>query len=189
MFAAALRIARFIASHPLTHDRKLAAFARFVRWQVESRLRSEVVVPWIAGTRLAARRGMHGVIGNIYCGLHELIEMAFTLHLLRAGDLFDDIGANVGSYTVLAAGVCRARVVAVKPSAVAGAALAKNIALNRLGDRVSVEAAALGNSIEELAFSTGQDTTNHVRRQRFGPHQKVRRPPPIFCSPTRRLLP
>ena len=45
---------------------------------------------------------MHGVTGNVYCGLHDFAEMSFMLHLLRAGDLFADIGANVGSYTVLA---------------------------------------------------------------------------------------
>jgi FkbM family methyltransferase len=164
--SAIVRTGRFIASHPLTRDRKLAAFARFARWQVESRLRSEVVVPWVAGTRLAVRRGMHGATGNIYCGLHEFTEMAFILHLLRAGDLFADIGANVGSYTVLAAGVRGARVVAVEPGCAARVALAQNIALNRLGDRVSVQAVALGASVGRLAFSTGQDTTNHRLEQK-----------------------
>lgn len=174
MLAAIVRTGRFIASHPLTRDRKLAAFARFVRWQVESRLHSEVVVPWIAGTRLAVRRKMHGVTGNIYCGLHEFTEMAFILHLLRAGDLFADIGANVGSYTVLAAGVCGARVIAVEPGSAAGAALAKNIALNGLGDRVSVQSVAVGASVGELAFTMGQDTTNHVSRESDGARQQVR---------------
>jgi FkbM family methyltransferase len=169
-----VRTARFIAAHPLTRDRKLAAFARLARWQLESRLRSEVVVPWIAGTRLAVRRGMHGVTGNIYCGLHDFAEMSFMLHLLRAGDLFADIGANVGSYTVLAAGVRGARVVAVEPDPGAGADLAKNISLNRLGDRVNVEAVALGAGVGELAFSTGQGPMNHVLNGCDQGHRKVR---------------
>lgn len=174
MLPAIVRTGRFIATHPLTRDRKLAAFARFARWQIESRLRSEVVVPWIAGTRLAVRRGMHGATGNVYCGLHDFAEMAFILHLLRAGDLFADIGANVGSYTVLAAGVRGARVVAVEPGAAAGVALAKNIALNGLGDRVSVHCVALGASVGRLAFSTGQDTTNHVLSESDEGDQQVR---------------
>lgn len=174
MLPAMVRTGRFIAAHPLTRERKLAAFARFARWQVESRLHAEVVVPWIAGTRLAVRRGMHGVTGNIYCGLHEFNEMAFVLHLLRAGDLFADIGANVGSYTVLAAGVRGARVVAVEPGSAARVALARNVALNRLGDRVSVQSVALGASVGRLAFSTGQDTTNHVLNDSEERHQQVR---------------
>jgi FkbM family methyltransferase len=171
---AIVRTGRFIAEHPLTRDRKLAAFARLARWQVESRLHAEVVVPWVAGTRLAVRCGMHGVTGNIYCGLHEFTEMAFTLHLLRAGDLFADIGANVGSYTVLAAGVRGARVVAVEPGSAAGAALANNVALNRLGDRVSVYSVALGASDGQAAFSTGQDTTNHVLNESEESHCQLR---------------
>ena len=40
---AILNLAGFIASHPLTRDRKLRAFSRLVRWQVESRLWGEMV--------------------------------------------------------------------------------------------------------------------------------------------------
>jgi FkbM family methyltransferase len=174
LFISILKTARLIASHPLTRDRKLAALGRVARWQLESRFRSEVVIPWIAGTRLAVRRGMHGATGNIYCGLHEFTEMAFTLHLLRPGDLFADIGANVGSYTVLAAGVCAARVVAVEPGSTARAALAKNITLNNLGAQVSMRAVALGTSVGDLAFSTGQDTTNHVLSEGHGRQRRVR---------------
>ena len=117
---------------------------------------------------------MHGITGNIYCGLHEFTEMSFTLHLLRRGDLFADIGANVGSYTVLAAGVRGARVVAVEPSASARAHLAKNIALNGLGDCVTVEPVALGASVGELRFSTGLGPINHVSSDGLEGHQNVR---------------
>ncbi len=72
----------------------------------------EVIVHWIGGTRLAARRGMTGLTGNIYAGLHEFADMAFLLHFLRPSDLFADVGANVGSYTILASGVVRCPTVA-----------------------------------------------------------------------------
>ena len=75
---------------------------------------------------------------------------------------------------MLAAGVRGARVVAVEPGAAAGVALAKNIALNGLGDRVSVHCVALGASVGRLAFSTGQDTTNHVLSESDEGHHKVR---------------
>ena len=129
---AILNLASYIASHPLTRDRKLRAFTRLLRWQVESRLRGEVVVPWVEGTRLAARRGMAGATGNIYCGLHEFEDMAFVLHFLRPGDLFVDIGANIGSYTVLASGVRKARTMAFEPDPLTFEALSRNIALNQL---------------------------------------------------------
>src|SRR5579863_4327451 len=129
---ALVNLASFIVGHPLTHDRKLQAFGRFARWQVTSRLQREVVVPWIEGTHLAVRRGMTGATGNIYCGLHEFEDMAFLLHFLRPDDLFVDIGANIGSYTILASGVRRARTIAFEPDPVTFAALSRNIALNAL---------------------------------------------------------
>jgi FkbM family methyltransferase len=162
----------FLAQHPLTRGDLPRALGRVARWQIESRLRREVAVPWVAGTRLLVRRGMTGATGNIYAGLHEFAEMAFVLHLLRAGDLFADIGANVGSYTVLAAGVRRARVVAVEPGTAARAALRDNVDLNGLGDLVRVEGAALGASQGRVAFTTGLDTTNHVL-DGDGPHEEV----------------
>ena len=99
-------LADFIAGHPLTRDQKLRAFGRFFRWQVESRLRREVIVPWIGGTRLAARKGMTGATGNIYCGLHEFEDMAFLLHFLRPCDAFVDAGANI-VYTIRLASGCQ----------------------------------------------------------------------------------
>jgi FkbM family methyltransferase len=70
--------------------------------------------------------------------------------------------------------VCGARVVAVEPGSAAGTALARNIALNKLENRVSVEAVALGDTFGELPFSSGQDPTNHVLSHRDEQYQKVR---------------
>ncbi len=94
----------FILRHPIAGRTRVRSLMRYADWQIRSRRMSEVVVPWIGDTRLVARSGMSGATGNIYCGLHEYAEMAFTLHMLRPGDLFCDAGANIGSYSVLASG-------------------------------------------------------------------------------------
>jgi FkbM family methyltransferase len=67
-----------------------------------------------------------------------------------------------------------ARVVAVEPDFAAGVALAENIALNGLGDRISVHSVALGAFVGRLAFSTGRDATNHVLNDSDEGHQRVR---------------
>ena len=72
---------------------------------------------------------MTGATGNIYAGLHEFADMAFTLHFLRPDDLFMDVGANVGSYTLLASGVCKARTISFEPYPETMAALRRNIDL------------------------------------------------------------
>ena len=181
------QLIRFLVQHPLTRSDLPRALGRVARWQIESRLRRQVVVPWIGGTRLLVKRGMTGATGNIYAGLHEFAEMAFVLHLLRAGDLFADIGANVGSYTVLAAGVRGARVVAVEPGSAARAGLRANVDLNGLGDLVQVEGVALGAAQGRVAFTTGLDTTNHVLDGSDEPHEQVEQTTVDTCAaPTAR---
>jgi len=155
-------LARFFASHPLTRDAPLKAWGRFARWQIESRLRDEIVVPWVGGQKLALRRGMSGATGNLYVGLHEFADMAFVVHFLREGDLFLDIGANVGSFTVLASGVARARSFSFEPIADTARDLRRNIAVNNLASLVSVHELALGERDGEVAMTVGLGPMNTV---------------------------
>lgn len=152
----------FITGHPLTRERPIAAIARFARWQIQSRIRRDVEFTWIGGSKLIVRNGMTGATGNIYCGLHEFVDMAFVLHLLRPDDLFVDVGANIGSYTVLASAVAGAKTIAVEPDPTTMAALSKNIAANAIDDRVSTLEAALGADSGVARFTVGLDTINRI---------------------------
>ncbi|WP_340644588.1 FkbM family methyltransferase [Phenylobacterium sp.] len=152
----------FITNHPLTRDRPLAALARFARWQVASRLKREVIFDWIEGSKLAARHGMAGATGNIYCGLHEFADMAFMLHMLRPGDLFVDVGANIGSYTVLASAVCGAETLAIEPDPGTMVSLKRNIEVNEIGGRVTVFEVALGAEQGVAKFTVGLDSMNRM---------------------------
>lgn len=162
MWSRLIRTLHFITNHPLTRERPWSALARFAGWQIASRWSSEVIVPWIDDARLAVRRGMTGATGNVYCGLHEFADMAFVLHLLRPGDLFVDIGANVGTYTVLASKVCGASSIAIEPDPDAARALRRNIALNGIEDLVEVVETAAGASEGRARFTVGLDTCNRM---------------------------
>jgi FkbM family methyltransferase len=91
--------------------------------------------------------------------------MAFVLHFLRKGDLFFDVGANVGSYTILASAVCGANTLAFEPDPGAVRALRKNIEANDIGDRVTVRTAALGSHEGGALLTTGRDTMNRIVRE------------------------
>src|ERR1700737_2016418 len=132
MLRSMANLSALFSTHPLTQDAPFKAWGRFAAWQLRSRLRRETLVPWISGQRLAVRRGMTGATGNIYVGLHEFADMMFMLHFLQEGDLFLDVGANVGSYTVLASGVCRASTWAFEPDPNTVRHLRRNIAINEL---------------------------------------------------------
>ena len=119
-------------------------------------------MPWVNDARLIVRSGLTGATGNLYAGLHEFEDMAFVLHALRPADVFVDIGANVGSYTVLGGAVVGARGISIEPIPATFALLQQNIAINNLGDRVQALNIGLGQSEGVLRFTCGLDTVNHV---------------------------
>ncbi len=158
-----VRMALAAARHPLARQAPASTLGRFVRWQLGARILGHpVVVPFASGTRLVVEPGMTGATGSIYFGLHEFSDMAFVAHVLRAGDLFVDVGANVGTYTVLAAGVAEADVLACEPVGSTYARLARNIAINELGPRVRCAQVALSDRSGLVVMTTGLDTMNRV---------------------------
>jgi FkbM family methyltransferase len=156
------RLQRFFSEHPLTSDALLGAWLRFLSWQMRSRIQPEIMIKWVGGQRLLVRHGMTGATGNIYVGLHEFFDMMVPIHFLRPGDLFLDIGANVGTYTVLASGVCRANTFAFEPDPDTVCHLKKNIDVNRLSELVRVYECALGATRGDIAFTVGNDTVNRI---------------------------
>jgi len=117
---------------------------------------------FISGVNFYAKKGSYGLTGNIYSGLHEFEDMAFLLHYLKPGDIFFDVGANVGSYTLLASGVCRAKTKAIEPVSATFDLLVKNIELNSLQNKTQLINAAAGANEGTLTFTTNEDVTNHV---------------------------
>lgn len=157
---------QFLLDHPLSRHQKLAALKRFMLWQLGSRiLNKPVVTEFVNGSRLLVRRGMTGATGNLYVGLHEFEHMAFVLHGLRATDLFVDVGANIGSYTVLAGAGVGAEGIAIEPIPSTFAALQDNINLNGLTQRIERLNVGIGKTTSTLYFSTEHDTKNHVITQ------------------------
>ena len=110
-----IQLFRFAWNHPLNQGERRTAINRVIRWQLASRMMpGPIALPFVIGTQLFATRGMTGATGNWYCGLHEYEDMSFVLNALRPGDLFVDVGANIGSYSILAGGG-GARVIAIEP--------------------------------------------------------------------------
>lgn len=162
LFKSLARLNRFFSEHPLTSDDPFEAWLRFAAWQLRSRLQEEITFKWVGGQRLIVRRDMTGATGNIYVGLHEFFDMIVPIHLLRSGDLFLDIGANVGTYTVLASGVCRANTFAFEPDPGAASHLGKNIDVNRLSELVVVYQCAIGATKGVIPFTIEKDTENRI---------------------------
>lgn len=152
-----------LVTHPVGRRRPVGAIADWLRWQVGARLvPGPVVVPFVGRTVLVVEPGMTGATGNVYSGLHEFADMAFVLHFLRPTDTFGDVGANVGSYSVLAGGVCGASGVAVEPVPTTCSKLRRNLVANGLAERVSVETRCVGAAVGTIRMTNNLDTTNRI---------------------------
>lgn len=103
---------------------------------------------------------------NLYCGLHEFSEMSFLLHVLRKEDLFIDVGANVGSYTILACAAIGGRGYSIEPVSSTYSRLLNNIYLNNINaSRIKCINIGIGNKDGQIRFTAEENTINHVVRQ------------------------
>jgi FkbM family methyltransferase len=88
--------------------------------------------------------------------------MSFVGHLLRENELFVDVGANVGSYTVLACAAAKARCISLEPVPASFAWLQKNVGLNGFAEQVSAHNLGAGAEKSILRFSEALDCGNRV---------------------------
>jgi FkbM family methyltransferase len=86
-------------------------------------------------------------------------EMLVWRRSLKPGDLFVDVGANVGTYTIWA-GDLGAQVIALEPAADTYQLLVENVALNN--HPAQVIRAAAGAACGVTAFTVGRDDVNRV---------------------------
>ncbi len=158
-------VLRFILNHPLNRGQRGKALLRFLRWQFTSRLNpGPTVVPFVNESRLIVRPGWMGATGVLYTGLYEFEEMAFVLHALRKGDGFIDVGANIGSFTILASAVVEAESLAIEPVPATYRYICDNIELNAIASRVKCLNAGIGRQAGLLGFTTSLGASNHVLR-------------------------
>ncbi len=159
----AARIFRFLTRHPLNQKDRIGALLRFAKWQIGSRLvPGDVLFEWINGAKLVVSPGETVATGNIYAGLQEFADMAYVIHVLRKDDLFVDVGANIGSYTVLAGAVAGANGVSFEPAPSTFEKLMINVRANQLDDKVQCLNIGLGAQPGTIAFTSDQDAINHV---------------------------
>lgn len=91
---------------------------------------------------------------NCYLGLNEFNDSCFALHYLRKNDLFLDIGANLGHYTLLASKVTQSNVICFEPDNDTFAKLEQNIRINKLEKLVQAFNFGLGEKSKDVAFIT-----------------------------------
>ena len=163
MRSTATALLSFVWKHPENDGRRLRALARLLHWQVWQRTAGRpLFVAMPGGRRLKCYPHSTAATGVLYCGLPEWEDMRFLLEFLQPGDVFVDVGANVGVYTLLASAVPRVSIWAFEPSSSAFERLEENIRLNALESRVVTRRAAVGTRAGMVSVTTGRDTVNRI---------------------------
>jgi FkbM family methyltransferase len=155
-------ILKFIFFHPLARKHRLKAFKNFFFWQLSQAASLRLVKKlWVNDILICVKKGMTGITGSLYVGLHEFEDMSFVLHYLNETHLFLDVGANVGCYSLLAASK-GSSVIAFEPDYTSVSALNVNRCINDFEKKITVVRAAVGDHVGITNFSEKLDTVNHV---------------------------
>jgi FkbM family methyltransferase len=96
-------------------------------------------------------------------GVWEPVESALVLALLKPGDVFLDLGANIGYYSVLASRACgpSGAVYAFEPGPENFRLLQRNLVLNKAGNVTAVNAAAAAATGQGPLFLSADNQGDH----------------------------
>ena len=142
----------------------VAVLARLAGWQLWRRgLRRPMTFKTVTGATLTLLPGAsESISGFWYHQIPNFEELAFALHLLHPNDVFVDVGANQGGWSLIAAGR-GARVISFEPVPLTRARLAANVAANPVAIRERVRIVPLGLSDQagSVSFTADLDSGNH----------------------------
>lgn len=154
---------KYILSLPLAKKNKTKTLSRFLYWGIRNKLNSSnMIYSFIGNTKINIQKGISTSELQYYCGLSEFNDMGFLLHFLRPEDVFVDVGANIGSYTLLSSSFIGAKTISVEPVPVTFQYLTDNISLNKANDKVVLLNIGLADKVSELKFTSVLDAVNHV---------------------------
>ena len=154
---------KHICIHPLAKNKQLATINKYLYWQLRNIFNKEKqIFNWVNNSKLYICKGEHGVTGNYYNGLMEFDSMLFLLHYLKKDQIFVDIGANSGVYSILSSKVIGCKTTAFEPIDNAFERLLNNVNLNRTSSKVNAIKKGVGSKIGELYFTNNKDAMNKV---------------------------
>jgi FkbM family methyltransferase len=158
--AVAKNVAKFVWEHPSNEGQRTRAMMRAASFQVRGRvLHRRTLARLGQRSRIWADLHRTGASRVVYANPPDHHEMLVWRNCLQAGDLFVDVGANVGSYSIWATEL-GAEVIALEPADDTFALLEENVALN--GYPIKTIRAAAGAAQGIARFTSGRDCVNRL---------------------------
>lgn len=142
------------------------ALLRSLRWKFFITLGYQRARVAIGPAKFYCYPGYASATGLVCFGFLEWHETVFVARALREGDLFLDVGANIGTFSVVAGTfVPGVQVISVEPGDDAHTLLIENLALNQLPvDQVVGQ--VIGDRVGKVSFTKGLDVLNAVATDR-----------------------
>ncbi len=148
-----------LLTHPSNRGRRGRMALRLIRFEFNALRHRPTIVPLGDTSRVSVMKGADSSDRTAFARLPDWPEMDVWRGWLRPGDLFVDVGANVGLYTLV--GVEQgAEVIAIEPTAESVLSLRTNLALNDAQDRVRVVECAAMNRVGRVRLA-GHDRSQH----------------------------
>ncbi len=163
MIKSYLKTIEIVLNHPLNKNRKLKSIWGLIKWFINIHLNPfPIIAPFAQKSKFILQAGLTGATGNLFCGLHEFEEMAFLLHFMRSSDILVDIGANVGSYTLLGGSEVGAETISIEPIPETFKILELNILINKIQGNIRALNIGLGAIKGTINFTKSEGPTNHA---------------------------
>ena len=168
------RVLRSVLEHPRNRSHPIRAVLRVLHFQAAGRwLGRGLVVPYGERSRFIARLDDAPSRRAAYSPLPDWAEMQVWMRHLRYGDIFVDVGASVGLYTILAAEL-GCEVISVEPLARNLRQLSANLSLN--GYSSEIIASALSDAMGEGSLAGPDASRQHLVPDVDGPSRALRVP-------------
>jgi FkbM family methyltransferase len=146
----------------IEHPNKGGALVRHLLWQARK----------LGGKRPISRRLSQSVLtddeqGDVISsvnmlGVYDFNNMSFVKLVLENGGAFIDVGANIGSYTLIASECEKATVLSIEPNPTAFKKLQRNISQNARGNVIAINAAASSRAGVLVMTNEGGSSTNRI---------------------------
>jgi len=156
----ARNVVKFVWEHPSNEGERTRALLRAAGFQFRARVLHRRTLARL-GKRSAIWVDLHRTSASkvVYANPPDIPEMLIWQNCLRPGDLFVDVGANIGSYAIWAAEL-GAEVIALEPAEDTLALLEENVALN--GYPITTIRAAAGADSGTARFTSDGDCVNRL---------------------------
>lgn len=151
---------QWLLTHPTFSRHPLRTLLRWVYWQVRQRLTDRPLQMSFVNESALIIHPREGLTGYWYVRLPDYDEQKFLLNYLQEGDVFFDVGANAGAYSVLAASL-GCKVYAFEPVPKTFERLSANIHLNE-AMRIEAMQTAVGEFPGRLSITTDLGPGNHL---------------------------